>query len=53
MGAKSIVRLKITLDRVEPVVMRRVTVRAAARARPTTGQQEAMPSRGDACQPSR
>lgn len=31
MGAKSIVRLKITLDRVEPVVMRRVTARFGVR----------------------
>jgi hypothetical protein len=31
MGAKSIVRLKITLDRVEPAVMRRVTVRFGVR----------------------
>ena len=31
MGAKSIVRLKITLDRVEPVVMRRITVRFGVR----------------------
>lgn len=31
MGAKSIVRLKITLDRVEPAVMRRITVRFGVR----------------------
>lgn len=31
MGAKSIVRLKIVLDRVEPVVMRRITVRFGVR----------------------
>ena len=31
MGAKSIVRLKITLDRVEPAVMRRITVRIGVR----------------------
>ena len=31
MGAKGIVRLKITLDRVEPVVMRRITVRFGVR----------------------
>jgi hypothetical protein len=31
MGAKNIVRLKITLDRVEPVVMRRITVRFGVR----------------------
>lgn len=31
MGAKSIVRLKITLDRVEPAVMRRISVRFGVR----------------------
>ncbi len=31
MGAKSIVRLKITLDRVEPAVMRRITVQFGVR----------------------
>lgn len=31
MGAKSIVRLNITLDRVEPAVMRRITVRFGVR----------------------